>query len=188
MAWTAPKGYALCADCSCSRPVPGEKEAERGTWHCAPSSNCKAEGCTCYLCVVAPGEKHLRIEAKEGQPGSRNMPPGWAYVCACMKETGEPKETGWSNEREDLGWIAPKGYKFAPTCPTHCQLPRSEPGKPDFWYCGSKDAGSPDSDCYLVGVPPDEKQLEFLAGPGHSFRKDAVPPGWSIFCICLVKA
>jgi hypothetical protein len=190
MAWEAPNGYALCPECSCDRPVRNGQAADHHTiWQCKPSDGCKAEGCGCYLCVIAPGEKHLRIDAKPGTAGaSRELPPGWAYVCACMKEVGEAKdrESGWS-QREDVGWLAPKGYKFKAPCT--CQLPRSEAGKSDYWLCGSKgkEPGDVETDCFLVGVPPDEKQLQILSHPGHVFAKADVPPGWSIFCICLEK-
>ena len=83
MAWETPKGYELCPNCSCDRPVRTE-DGHNVLWQCKPGDDCKTEGCGCYLCVIAPGEKHLRIDGKPGSPGgSRIMPPGWAYVCAC---------------------------------------------------------------------------------------------------------
>ena len=182
MAWVAPKGYALCPDCRCDEPKRNGKADDGLTiWQCKASDKCKAAGCGCYLCVIAPGESHLRIDAGPGGKGySRRLPPGWAYVCACMKETGEPKESGWSH-REDVGWIAPAGREFAKPCPEHCHLPVHVLGT-DGWTCGSGHTDS-EANCCLVGVAPGEKQLHLLAGPGKAF--DEVPPGWSIFCICL---
>jgi hypothetical protein len=109
MAWEAPKGYALCPDSSCDRPVrSGQDPGHQTVWQCKPGDECKAEGCGCYLCAIAPGEKRLRIDARPGSAGySRVLPPGWVYVCACMKEVGDAKdrESGWG-EREDVGWLA----------------------------------------------------------------------------------
>jgi hypothetical protein len=190
MAWEAPKGYELCPDCNCDRPVRNGQDVGHATiWQCKPSDHCKAEGCGCYLCVIAPGEKHLRIDATPGSAGgARVLPPGWAYVCACMKEVGEAKDRdrGWG-EREDVGWLAPKDYKLKTPCT--CQLPRVEFAKPGQWLCGfTHKSGDVEFDCYLVGVPPGEKQLKILSDPGQPFADANVPPGWSIFCICLEKS
>jgi hypothetical protein len=186
--WVAPKGYEICPESSCDKPVRnGETTAREAIWQCKPDDGCKGEGCGCYVCVIAPGEKHLRIEAKPGAAGSsRRMPPGWAIVCVCMKELAGEKESGWGH-REDVGWIAPKRYKFADPCPGHCQMPHWDVGKGGSWVCGSHDKGAGD-DCYLVGVAPGEKQLHFLARPGSGYSVIDVPPGWSIFCICLKAA
>ncbi len=184
MTWVAPKGYALCPDCSCDPPKPNRKAADGLTyWQCKKSEKCQADGCGCYLCVVAPGESHLRIDDTPGGEGyARRLPPGWAYVCACMKETDEAKkEKGWDH-REDVGWIAPAGWQFATPCAEHCHLPVHVFGT-DGWTCGG--LTETEKDCHLVGVAPGEKQLHLLATPGKAF--DDVPPGWSIFCICLKK-
>lgn len=184
MAWTAPKGYALCKDGSCDVPKRNGKDVRGDTiWQCTASDKCGASGCGCYLCVIAPGESHLRIDAAPNTKGySRVLPPGWAYVCACMKETGGPKEKGW-DERENVGWVAPEGFNFVDPCPEHCHLPRHSPPGVDGWVCGGETKS--EENCYLVGVAPGEKQLHILANPGTGF--DDVPPGWSIFCICLEK-
>jgi hypothetical protein len=183
--WVAPKGYAICPESSCDRPVRnGATTGGETIWQCKPSEACSGERCGCYLCIIAPGETHLRIEAKPGERGSgRRMAPGWAMVCVCMKETGEAKESGWG-DREDVGWIAPKGYKFAAHCPGHCQYPHWDSSKEGSWVCGSRDQGS-EHDCFLVGAAPGDKQLHFLARPGSTYSAVDVPPGWAIFCICL---
>jgi hypothetical protein len=69
-------------------------------------------------------------------------------------------------------------------------LPRVEATKPDYWICGSKgkEQGDVEINCFLVGVPPGEKQLQILSHPGVVCPKADVPPGWSIFCICLEKS
>jgi hypothetical protein len=182
MDWVAPKGYELCADGKCWPPQDNGKDKDDAKiWQCKPSYRCEGKGCGCYLAIIAPGGKQLRIEDKPGGKGSsRRLPPGWAYVCACMKELDGEKETGWS-VREDLGWIAPKGYKFADKCPEGCFLPQNDPKDSDYWTCGSGD------DCCLVAVPPGEKHLTLLAGPPGKFLKADVPQGWGIFCACLKK-
>jgi hypothetical protein len=184
MAWVAPKGYALCPESSCAAPKRNGKAADGYTiWQCQASEKCKAD-CGCYLCVIAPGESHLRIDDAPGGKGySRLLPPGWAYVCACMRETGEPKESGWDH-REDVGWIAPSGYKFVTPCPEHCHLPYHKAGT-DGWQCGGET--ETEKNCHLVGVAPGEKQLHLLRTPGGVLPFDDVPPGWSIFCICLER-
>ena len=191
MAWTTPKGYELCPDCHCDRPVRnGETAAHETIWQCKPSDGCTAAGCGCYVCVIAPGENRLRIESKPGEAGSsRRLPPGWAFVCACLKELAGEKDSGWG-EREDVGWIAPKGYAFDKPCPGHCQLPRWDSAKGGSWVCGVRPSEDPASErnCYLVGVAPGEKQLHFLARPGSAYSHVDVPPGWGIFCICLKSA
>ena len=183
--WVAPGGYELCPDSECGLPQnSGEAPGTgRTRWTCSGHFKCTGD-CKCYLCLIAPGEKHLRIEAEQGATGTtRLVPPGWTMVCVCMKPKpgGDPTDKGWG-QREDVGWIAPPGYKFTDTCPGRCQIPLYDPTG-DGWVCGSKHGD--DSHCQLVGVVPGEKQLHYLSGGGRPFPPKDVPPGWAIFCVCL---
>lgn len=183
--WVAPPGYELCTEGACGMPQNGGEVPGTGRtrWTCSTSIDCKGD-CKCYVCLIAPGEKHLRVEAEAGATGTnRAIPPGWTLVCACLKKKpgDEPGGNGWG-EREDVGWIAPPGYKFATPCPGRCQVPSLDPAD-GGWVCGSKHGD--DSHCQLVGVIPGEKQLHYLSGGGRPYPTQNVPPGWAIFCICL---
>jgi hypothetical protein len=185
MTWIAPKGYALCEG-QCDRPVrTGETDIQphEAIWQCKPSDDCKGDGCSCYLAVIAPGGSQLRIQT-DGK-GIGVLPPGWAHVCVCLKEVaGQTKESGWS-VREKLDWIAPSGMKLYDDCPGWCFRPSRKPSDPGKWFCEEPvkpSASDPSVACVLVGVAPGDKQLYKLPNPCPD---EDIPPGWGIFCVCL---
>jgi hypothetical protein len=150
--WLAPRDSARWSEGKCGVPARnGHDTDHRPCWQCKPDTDCKREGCGCYVCVIAPGSRQLRVDAKPGE-----------------------NESGWS-VREDLKWIAPEGYKLAETCPQSCLTPQWESSSA-AWICDHRAAKSGEHECFLLGVAPGGKQLHFLARPESRFAAVDVPP------------
>ena len=143
----------------------GCKCDEKGArnFKCSGGEACaKAEG-SCRMVYVSPGDPHLRLVHTDKTKGSDDketfidaLAPGWRLTCVCLKFTGkDPTDAEKAKWPAMPKWEPPKGYKFPAKFEPCAQPTRRFERELWRWYCHG-------TDCQLVGVEKDSKQLVIL--------------------------